>query len=297
MNMMEDYQQKFERVLSHIDEHLSKPLAVDTLIAIAGLPQTQGQGHFLRLFSAMYGIELIDYINLLRDLQSVFELAYRPNISMADIASNASFQCPKAFSEDFNARNGMTPEAFRLKPEWNAWFEKQAALDTMRTPNLASNDIHHKVTLVDLASIELAVVEHSGPVSNLHGSLQAFIGWRRAMHTPPLVSRSFNLVYHDVKHVPASEYRLDIGAEIGRPLTAQDVGMVSKQLPKGRYALLAHTGNEASLGEAINDLYGQWLVNSGEPLADFPLVLERVTQFPDVAQHKAVTHIYLGLKT
>jgi AraC family transcriptional regulator len=294
---MIDYQQSFERVLSHIDEHLSEPLAVDSLISIAGLPHTQGQGHFLRLFSAMYGIEFIDYINLLRDLQSVFELAYRPNMSMADIASNAGFQCPKAFSEDFNARNGMTPEAFRLKPEWGAWFEKQGALDTMREPNLASNGNHYKVSLVDLASIELAVVEHNGPTSNLHGSMQIFNGWRRALHTPPDASRSFEFVYQDAKHVPASEYRLDIGAEITRPLTPQDAGIVSKQVPKGRYALLAHVGDEASLGQAINYLYGQWLVKSGEPLADVPLVLERIVAFPDVAQHKAVTHIYLALKT
>jgi AraC family transcriptional regulator len=294
---MIDYQQTFERVLSHIDEHLSEPLAVDSLIAIAGLPQTQGQGHFLRLFNAMYGIKLADYIKLLRDLQSVFELVYRPALSMADIASNASFQCPKAFSEDFNARNGLTPEAFRLKPEWGAWFEKQGALDTMREPNFASNDNHYKVSLVDLASIELAVVEHNGPTSNLNGSMQIFNGWRRAMHRPLDTSRTFELVYQDVKHVPASEYRLDIGAEINRPLTAQDVGIVSKQVPKGRYALLAHVGDEISLGQAINYLYGQWLVKSGEPLADVPLVLERVTQFPDVAQHKAITHIYLALKS
>ncbi|MBB1270980.1 GyrI-like domain-containing protein [Shewanella sp. SR44-3] len=295
--MMEDYQQKFECVLSYIDEHLSQPLKLETLIAIAGLPENHGQGHFLRLFNAMYSIEYFDYINLLRDLQSVFELAYRPNMSMADIASNASFQCAKAFSEDFNARNGITPEAFRLNPEWGAWFEKQKPLDKMREPSLAWSGPEYEVSLANLAAIELAVFEHRGRVSELYNSQQIFSSWRRVLHTPPSLSRTFELVYHDNGHVPACEYRLDIGAEISRPLTVQDAGIVSKQLPKGRYALLAHKGDVNSLQVAIKYLYSQWLLKSGEPLADFPLVLERVTPFCEATQHKAITYIYLGLNT
>lgn len=34
----------------------------------------------------MFKVGLFEYIHLLRDLQSVFELAYRPNMSIADIA-------------------------------------------------------------------------------------------------------------------------------------------------------------------------------------------------------------------
>jgi AraC family transcriptional regulator len=296
---------KFERVLSYIDDNLQQPLSLTELSGLAGFSTDYAQGHFLRLFNAMYSIELFDYINLLRDLQSVFELAYRPNMSMAAIASNASYQCPKAFSEAFNARNGITPEAFKLKPEWGAWFEKQKPLDKMREPSLAWSGIDYEVSVVALAQIELAVFEHSGPVSNLHNSLQTFIAWRRALHTPPSVSRTFNLVYHDPANQPqyqsapgsVNEYRFDICAEITRPLTLQDAGIVSKQLPKGRYALLAHTGNDQSLVEAIKYLYSQWLLKSGEQLADFPLVFERIALFPDVAQHKAVTHIYLALNS
>lgn len=293
---MSEYQEKFERVLSYIDDNLTQPLTLTELSAIAGFSTFNEKVHFLRQFNAMFKVGLFEYIHLLRDLQSVFELAYRPNMSMADIASSAGHTCPKGFSDGFNARNGMTPEAFREKPEWGAWFEKQQPLDKMREPSLTCPDDKYTVILVELPSIDLAVLEHLGPVSYLHESLQTFIAWRRALHTPPTVSRSFNLVYHDPNNTAPEDYRFDIGAQIQRPLTTQDYGIVAKQLPKGRYALLTHTGNEPSLMEAVNYLYGQWLVHSDEALADFPLVFERIDLFPDVAQHKAVTHIYLPLR-
>jgi AraC family transcriptional regulator len=294
---MSEYQEQFERVLSYIDDNLTQPLTLTELSAIAGFSTDYGQMHFLRQFNAMFKVGLFEYIHLLRDLQSVFELAYRPNMPIAAIALNAGHVCPKAFSDGFNARNGMTPEAFREKPEWGDWFEKQQPIDKMREPSLTCPDDKYTVTLVELPLIELAVFEHQGPVSNLHASLQTFIAWRRALHTPPTVSRTFNLVYHDPNNTAPEDYRFDIGAQIHRPLTTHDSGIVTKQLPKGRYALLAHIGNEPSLMEALNYLYGQWLVHSGEHLADFPLVFERIALFPDVAQHKAVTHIYLPLKS
>lgn len=294
---MSEYQYKFEQVLDYIDENLQQPLTVAQLSAIAGFSTRCSQTHFQRLFKAMFNIELFDYIHLLRDLQAVFELAYRPKMTMTEIALNASYQSPKAFCEAFKARNGLTPTEFRQAPQWSAWFEKQQSLDNMRSQALSSSAKVFEVSVVILPSIDLAVLEHQGPQGTVHASLQTFIAWRRALHTPASESRTFNLIYDDPNLVRPADYRFDIAAEIDRPLQHHDIGIVSKQIPLGRYALLAHTGNEPSLTEAIKYMYGQWLVNSGEQLADFPLLLERIALFPDVAQHKAMTNIYLPLES
>jgi len=50
------------------------------------------------------------------------------------------------------------------------------------------------------------------------------------------------------------------------------------------------------LREAVIYLYSEWLPHSGEALRDFPFYLQRVTLFPDVAEHEAITDIFLPLR-
>jgi AraC family transcriptional regulator len=46
----------------------------------------------------------------------------------------------------------------------------------------------------------------------------------------------------------------------------------------------------------VQDLYTQWLPDSGESLRDFPLFFHYVNVGPDVAEHEMITDIYLPLQ-
>ncbi|MBL4826735.1 MAG: hypothetical protein JKY66_03315 [Spongiibacteraceae bacterium] len=48
--------------------------------------------------------------------------------------------------------------------------------------------------------------------------------------------------------------------------------------------------------DTIHCLYSHWLTTSGEELRDFPLFIERLNFYPDVAEHKVITDVYLPLK-
>lgn len=60
--------------------------------------------------------------------------------------------------------------------------------------------------------------------------------------------------------------------------------------------MIRHTGSDDALGEAVEYLYVRWLPESGETLRDFPIFLERVTSYPEVAEHQAMTDIYLPIE-
>src|SRR5260221_3730956 len=68
------------------------------------------------------------------------------------------------------------------------------------------------------------------------------------------------------------------------------------RIPVGRCAVLRHTGADDGLAAAITHLYADWLPRSGEDLRDFPVYLQRITFFPDVPEHEAVTDIFLPLR-
>ena len=106
---------------------------------------------------------------------------------------------------------------------------------------------------------------------------------------------TYNLFYNDPEQTPAAAFRLDIAVAVPQPVSDSAAGIVSKLLPGGRCARLRHVGSDDGLGAAIQFLYGQWLVQSGESLRDFPLYCQRLRFFPDVAEHEAELDLYLPL--
>jgi AraC family transcriptional regulator len=79
------------------------------------------------------------------------------------------------------------------------------------------------------------------------------------------------------------------------PVAPNEVGVVHSVIPGGRCAVLRHIGSDHTFGDAVRYLYAMWLPDSGEQLRDFPLYCQRVTFFPDVPEHEAVTDIFLPL--
>ena len=50
------------------------------------------------------------------------------------------------------------------------------------------------------------------------------------------------------------------------------------------------------LFEAVRSLHVQWLPTSGEALRDAPLIIRRISLFPDVVEHEAESGILLPLQ-
>ena len=104
------------------------------------------------------------------------------------------------------------------------------------------------------------------------------------------------MLYADPGQVAPEAWRLDLCASIDRAIAPNDDGVVEREIPAGRCAKLRHVGSDDTLGEAFRFLYGEWLPASGEEPRDFPLFVERVSFFPEVAEHEAVKDIFVPLK-
>ncbi len=118
----------------------------------------------------------------------------------------------------------------------------------------------------------------------------------QADYLPPQISDTFNILYDNPSETSPNDYRFDICASTERDVADNAFGVVEKNIPGGRCAVLRHIGDDANLGESITYLYSKWLPLSGEEPRDFPLFLHRVSFFPDVPEHEAITDIFLPLK-
>jgi AraC family transcriptional regulator len=153
-----------------------------------------------------------------------------------------------------------------------------------------------EVRVVEFATTRVAVLEHRGDPAQLDASVQRFVAWRRQNDLPPAASATFNILYDKLPASDPSEFRFDLCAATDRDIAANEFGIISKTIPGGKCAVLRHVGSEAGLGETLYCLYAQWLPDSGEELRNFPVFFQRVSFFPEVPAHQAVTDVFLPLE-
>lgn len=284
--------ERFRRVLDYIDSHLDGNLSLDVLAGIAAY----SPHHFHRRFSALAGMPVHRYVQLSRFKRAAWQAAFRTEVSLTDVALDAGYESPEAFSRAFRQRLGQSPAAFRDAPDWRVWANAWRELDEVRRFHMPTPYRLDEVRVVDFPETPVACLSHVGPPERIGDTIRRFIAWRRANGLPPAKHATWNVLYDDPETTPPERYRLDICVSC-EAVAPNDSGVVAASLPGGRCAVLRHTGSDTLLGDAIRFLYGDWLTESGEEPGNAPLFLRRVAFFPDVPEHEAITDIHLPLRT
>jgi AraC family transcriptional regulator len=291
----DDYFARFRRVLRHVDAHLEEPLPVEELAGVAAFSKF----HFHRQFSALFGMGVGRYVQLVRLKRASYLLAFREGLQgdrIIDLALGSGYESHEAFTRAFKKAVGQTPSEFRAAPEWPAWHAVYERLSQLRSTHMKPEHRPQDVELVDFPATRVAVLEHRGDPRRIGDTIRRFIAWRRQNGLPPSTSATFNLLYGDPATTPADEFRLDLCAAVTRPVAENADGVVERTIPPGRCARLRHVGSDDTFGETFQFLYAQWLPASGHEPRDFPLFLQRVRFFPDVPEHEAVTDVFLPLR-
>ena len=288
----DQYRARFRRVLEYIDANLDDDLTVETLGSIAAFSKY----HFHRQFADLFGIGVYKYVRLRRLKRASWQLAFRGDSQIIEIALANGYESPESFSRAFKNSIGQSPSEFRRQPQWNSWYATYQSSIELRSQHMKTERQAEQVRIIDFADTRVAAFEHRGDPRLIGNSIREFIAWRKQNGLPPRVSATFNILYDNPAEVAPEDYRIDLCAATDRDVSANEFGMVSKTIPGGRCALLRHIGCDDTLGHTVAYLYSQWLPQSGEELRDFPLYLQRVKFFPDVSENEAVTDVFLPLK-
>ena len=286
------YRTRFRKVLEYIDAHLDEELSVERLSEVAAFSKY----HFHRQFSELLGIGVYKYVQLLRLQRASYQLAFRDQSRIIDIALASGYESHEAFARAFKRALGQTPSEFRDQPDWSPWHATYQPVSELRNQHMAPK---HRIEDVKIAMFEetrIAVLRHQGDPNRIGDSIRKFIEWRKQNKLHPSVSATFNLLYDDLHKTPPAEFRLDLCAAIDRPLAENAAGVVESMIPRGRCAVLRHVGSDDAFDASFAFLYSVWLPQSGEELRDFPLFLQRVKFFPDVPAHEAIVDIFLPLR-
>ncbi|MBV9387640.1 MAG: AraC family transcriptional regulator [Chroococcidiopsidaceae cyanobacterium CP_BM_ER_R8_30] len=289
---VDTYHSRFRKVLEYIDSHLDDDLTVDRLSGVAAF----SKHHFRRQFSELFGISVYKYVQLNRLKRASYQLAFRDHMQIIDISLASGYENHESFCRAFKKSIGQTPSEFRECPQWHPWHLTYQPLSDLRVKHMKPENQPAKVKLITFKDTKVAVLEHRGDPSLIGNSVRKFIEWRKQNNLPPQVGNTFNILYDNPSETPPEKCRFDICVSIERDVADNPFGVLEKTIPGGRCAVLRHIGHDANLGESITYLYLNWLPLSGEEPRDFPLFLQRVSFFPDVPEHEAITDVFLPLK-
>lgn len=288
---MVKYKDRFIDVLSYVEASLDRDIDIEKICQLTSLSKY----HFHRQCSAFFGMPVMSLVKLLRLKRAAYQLAYRSETKVVDVALACGYESHEGFCRAFKKIFNQSPSGFSLTPDWTPWHSKYEPILKLRT-KIMTDEPNLNVEIVEFPETRIATMEHRGAPDLLGNTIKKFIEWRKKNRFPPSKSKTFNLLYDDPNVTAPDEYRLDLCCSIEYEVEDSHEGIINKVIPKGRCAVIRHIGSDDYLNVLINYFYSTWLEESHYELREFPIFLERIHFFPEYSENEVITDIYLPVK-
>lgn len=304
---MEVYIERINRVIDYIEDNLDKNLTLDELANVSCFSRF----HFNRLFSALVGETLFQFIQRLRLEKSAGRLIYDRTKPIIDIALDTGFANSSSFSKSFKTYFGVSPSEWRKNSnmrQLESNRRKEFTYDLKYTHyskdtnewRYVMNKKEIKVEVKEVESMTVAYVRHVGPYAGdsalfegLYNKLYQWAGPRGLLNFPETKCLS---IYHDNPEI-TDEEKLRISICISVPKDTEVGGEIGKmEVPGGLYAIGHFEINEDEYTDAWNFLCGEWLINSGYEPDERPCYELSLNNPKEHPEKKHIVDIYEPVK-
>ena len=262
-----EYNKRMHAVIEYVDRHLDEELDLATLAGVAHFSEF----HFHRLFRALMGEALGDYVRRRRLEIAGVRLRSQERVPVLSIALGVGFGSAEAFTRAFRARFGCSPTEWRKsKRDQMARKASQAVKSPARKDGASrTKETAMNVRIIERPPVQVAYLRHTGPYGPEIGRfwMDTVAPW---MATNNLFGRDrFGIGLDDPTVTQPSKCRYDacVASAEGEVLTGNPH---HKLIPGGKYAAMAFEGEGAEIGAAWETLLRGWLPKSGLQLDSRP---------------------------
>ncbi|HNR87836.1 MAG TPA: AraC family transcriptional regulator [Spirochaetota bacterium] len=288
--LREEYAARINRVMDYIDANIDAELSLDALARVARFSPY----HFHRIFRALIGEPLFQFIQRIRLEKAAAQLIANPKKPITRIALDCGFSGSAAFARAFREAFGMSASAWRAsggdlrnpgKPnskqgktsrnegkDSHAFSVYDTPITTTRRKCM-NKRVSTNVEVKELPETTVAYVRNVGPFKgnsalfgSLIGKLCAWAGPRG--HLGP--DTRIMAVYHDNPDITKEQkLRLSVCLPVSPNASVDgEIGMMT--IAGGRYAVARFELAENEYEAAWNAVYGEWLPSSGYQPDDRP---------------------------
>jgi AraC family transcriptional regulator len=262
---------RVHRAIDHVVSNLSSPLPLDVVARAAHFSPF----HFHRVFRAVTGETLGDFVKRLRLEKALGMLAHHRPRSYTEVALACGFASSSDFSRCFRQRYGVAPSRFDL--ERHRATQRAALHATMpaAAPAADPNPDGFGVTLRDLPAFSVAYlrVADSYREGAVLGALRRLHDWATARDVASGAARRwFGYMWDDPEIVALADCRYDVAVQIDPSMAIGSAdGAVGRfDFPAMRVAELPVRGDLHLELRALQWLFDRWLPTSGFVPAALP---------------------------
>lgn len=289
--LLEEYISRINRVLDHIDTHLSDEMTLEELASVACFSKY----HFHRVFQGVVGETLFQFIQRLRIEKAAQMLHAKKRMSVTEIFYECGFTNHAAFSRAFKQTFGMSPSVWRASVDEKSNISTTLSNDGIQQRSYrkahallhdytsfsgrtqkgsgAMQTVQGKVRVEEWKDTTVAYVRHIGPYvgdSALFDTLfKKICGWAG---TRGLLGKDsqYIVIYHDDLAI-TDEDKLRISVCVTVPEKTEVSGEIGKMtIPKGTYAMARFVLRSDEFSAAWQWVYSTWLPSSGYQSGDNP---------------------------
>ncbi len=320
--LLEEYTARINRALDYIDANLGSKLTLRELADVANFSRF----HFHRIFAAVRGETLNNYIQRVRIEKSASLLINNPKLSITEIALDCGFSGSAAFARSFKEMFGMSASEWRrqipasksniCKSKSNfqqkrgkkrkefqissVYFDSVTKNQKWRITMENEKKITTEVTVEKWPDIPVVYVRHVGPYKgdsglfeNLYSKLMSWAGPRGLLQNPGM--RMFNM-YHDNPEITDDD-KLRLSVCLTAPAHTKVDGEIGKTvISGGKYAVGRFEIDVNQYQDAWDAMWGGWLPQSGYQPADGACLEECLNNPAEHPENKHIIHICIPVK-
>ncbi|NCC62691.1 MAG: AraC family transcriptional regulator, partial [Verrucomicrobiae bacterium] len=208
---IKDHQERLNRALQYINEHMDEPLSLQTLADVACFSPY----HFHRIFAAYVGEPLSTFVRRIR-LEKAAHYLCHSRQSVIDIALAAGYESHAAFTKAFTKHFGESPTDFRKQRTVYLLRQQQLVITIKRKEDIMSPEIRNR------EESTVVYVQRTGPykkaAEEAWGALCAFAGPRGLLHGQ---AEFIGIGYDDPTVTPEDKLRYDACVTITQDVTPE----------------------------------------------------------------------------
>lgn len=237
-----NYFDRVQKTIDYIEDNLKESLTLEELARISCFSKF----HFHRVFQAVAGEALMDYIRKRRLSEAVLELQ-NPDKRITDIAFDYLFNSPETFSRAFKRQYGINPYEYRRSRPQVTLFEKKHVTE-QRDIDSSQNEFFVKPDIVLCDNLKVIGLEtfvskneffYRMDDNNYESQADRaaemfFFDLKRKVHNR--INPNLEICYN----YECEEGYMDMVCVFADSLKHIPEGMTGRVIPRNRYAVFIH---------------------------------------------------------
>lgn len=155
--------------------------------------------------------------------------------------------------------------------------------------------MNYPISIRETPPIKVAALPHRGDYKQIARTFEQLAAIASNMNLFQRSTRSFGIYYDDPLGAAPDALRSDACLTVPEEWSAGGQ-LELREIRGGRYAVTLHVGPYTELAHAYKWAYGTWLPQSGEEIANAPIVEEYLNDARTVPPNDLRTEIWLPLR-